>query len=167
MGFFDWLLGNQNNKTPVLVTQMPQAALNEIMNGRVAILKTQRLILKNGEDLHYLDPAVLVVEKTHRRYVRRGGGTSFQGFFGMRHYINHGQTDVEVDEYTEQYQGMLYITSKRIIFQSTANSFDKPHTKLSAINPYSNAIELQYDTKIYSLFVPNGSIVAQVINIVT
>jgi hypothetical protein len=169
MGFWNWLAGGagSNNNNTVLVSQMPQAAINEIMNGRLAILKTQRLIMKQGEELHYFDPAILIVEKKHRRYVRRGGGTSFKGFFGMRHYMNNGQTDVVEDEYTEQFQGMLYITSKRIIFQSTDNSFDKPHTKLSAINPYSNAIELQYDTKIYSLFVPNGNIVSQVVNLVT
>jgi len=168
MGFFDWLTGaGRQVSTPVLVTTMPQSAINAVMSGKLVAKKDTNIILKKNEYLHWSDPAVLVVEKKHKRYVRRGGGTSFKGFFGMRHYINNGQTDVQEDVYTEQHSGTLYITSKRIIFQSPTNSFDKPHTKLSSINPYSNAIELQYDTKTYQLFVPNGSIIAQVINLIT
>ncbi|MDR0853858.1 MAG: hypothetical protein LBN34_05770 [Clostridiales Family XIII bacterium] len=169
MSFWNWLTGDTANisNTPILVSQMPMAAIDEIRNGRLAILKTQRLIMKQSEELHYFDPAILVVEKKHKRYVRRGGGASFQGLFGIRHYMGKGQTDVVEDEYTEQIHGILYITNKRIIFQSTTNGFDKLHTKLSAINPYSNAIELQYDTKSFRLFVPDGNVISQVVTLVT
>mgnify|MGYP000677679305 CR=1 FL=1 len=49
--------------------------------------------------------------------------------------------------------------NKRVIFQATQNAFDKQHRYLTSIEPYSNAVVLQYGDKTYELIVADGSIV--------
>jgi hypothetical protein len=167
MGFWSWLKGKFGGGGQIaLSSRMPQVAIDEIVGGRLPQLITTRVMLKQGEILHYFDPAVLLIRKKRRKYVRRGGGTSFKGFFGMRHYMGGGNTDVVENEYDEQAQGTLYITNKRVIFQSSVSGFDNPHTKLSAVNPYSDGIELQYGNKIYRLFVPSGGMIQRVLNLI-
>jgi len=166
MGFFDLFRRRQPQRN-LLVTLMPQAAINEVMHGRLPQLVTQKLVLKKGEVLHWYDPAVLMEEKTQRRYVRRNRGVSFPLFWGMRYHTGGGATDVIENKYTEEYKGTVYITNTRTIFNAPQNSFDMPHSKLSTMQPYSNAIELQYDTKYFQLFVPNGGLIARVIRLVT
>jgi hypothetical protein len=167
MGFWDWLKGKAGGGNQIeLMSHMPQIAIDEIVAGRLPQLTTTKVMLKSGELLHYFDPAVLLIHKIQRRYIRSGGGTSYKGFFGMRHYTGGGNTDVVENEYDEQAQGTLYITNKRAIFQSTLNGFDHPHTKLSAVNPYSDGIELQYGDKIYRMLVPSGGMIQQVLNLI-
>ncbi|MDR0500105.1 MAG: hypothetical protein LBG97_02500 [Coriobacteriales bacterium] len=170
MGLLDLLLGKpqQIDVTPApLSSPMPQVAIDEVRNGRLPKLKTTKIILKQAESLHWYDPAVLTVEKIKKQYVRHSGGTSFKGLFGMRHYTGNGTTDVIERPTVQQFPGVLYITNKRVLFHAPNGSFDKPLSGLSAINPYANAIDLQFNTKTYRLYVPNGGIIADVINLVT
>lgn len=71
-------------------------------------------------------------------------------------------------EHTEtlEFKGILYITNKRVILQCKDNGFDKLHRYLTAIKPYSNGIELQYGNKTYSLIVPDGALVNEVLRLV-
>lgn len=83
----------------------------------------------------------------------------------MRHTINRGRTDVEEQPDIEQIRGILYITNKRLIFQATNNGVEKPHTLLTSIAPYLNAVELQYGSTHYNLIVPDGTLVNMVLNL--
>lgn len=67
---------------------------------------------------------------------------------------------------TKQQKGILYITNKRIIFQASENAFDKQHRYLSSIEPYSNAIILQYGQTTYELIVADGAIVNHVLKLI-
>jgi len=167
MGFFDRFRGKKQVQTNLLVTLMPKAAIDEVMHGRLPQLVTQKLIFKQGELLHWYDPAILIKETTQRQYVRRNRGVSFPLFWGMRYYSGGGVSDVVENTYTEEFKGTLYISNKRTIFQAPKNSFDMPHSKLSTMDPYANAIVLQYDTKLIQLYVPNGGLIARVIRQVT
>ena len=48
MGFFDTLFGSRN-RIPTVTTILPDAAKQEIIAGRLPILRTDKLFLKHGE----------------------------------------------------------------------------------------------------------------------
>lgn len=142
---------------------LPAAAKLEIMANRLPQLNTDRVFLKKGEICSYIDKAILNV-KVKKRIVRHVGHSSPGLFKGAR--INTGFS--KPDEYTEtkQQKGILYITNKRVIFQAGENAFDKQHRYLSSIEPYSNAVLLQYGQTTYELIVPDGAVIDYVLKLI-
>ncbi len=156
MGFFDLF---QQPKTPMVTSILPDIAKKEIMRGRLPILNTNKIFLKNGEQCHYIDKAIYEKKTVKKRYVRRNNGYSMPGLFkGTRVHIGGGNTDVVDNVQYDTFKGILYITNKRIIFVGDANGFDKRIDDLIAITPYSNGVELQFNKESVKLFVPDGSI---------
>ena len=144
MGFFDLF---QQPKTPMITSILPDIAKKEIMRGRLPILNTNKIFLKNGEQCHYIDKAIYEKKTVKKRYVRRNNGYSMPGLFkGTRVHIGGGNTDVVDNVQYDTFKGILYITNKRIIFVG------------DAITPYSNGVELQFNKESVKLFVPDGSI---------
>ena len=62
MGFFDSLFGNKN-QIPTVTSILPDAARQEIIAGRLPILNTDKLFLKKGEKIHFIDKAVNMEQK--------------------------------------------------------------------------------------------------------
>lgn len=156
MGFFDLF---RQPKTPMVTSILPDIAKKEIMRGRLPILNTNKIFLKNGEQCHYIDKAIYEKKTVKKRYVRRNNGYSMPGLFkGTRVHIGGGNTDVVDNVQYDTFKGILYITNKRIIFVGDANGFDKRIDDLIAITPYSNGVELQFNKESVKLFVPDGSI---------
>ena len=62
MGFFDSLFGNKN-QIPIVTSILPDAARQEIIAGRLPILNTDKLFLKKGEKIHFIDKAVNMEQK--------------------------------------------------------------------------------------------------------
>lgn len=142
---------------------LPTAARQEILANRLPQLNTNRIFLKNGEICSYIDKAILNV-KVKKKLVKHVGHSAPGLFKGTR--INVGFS--KPDEYTEikHQKGILYITNKRIIFQASENAFEKQHRYLSSIEPYSNAVILQYGQNTYELIVPDGTVVNHVLKLV-
>ncbi len=162
MGFRD--LFNPQQNTPVVSSILPVAAKQEIMQGRLPILNTNKLFLKSGEHCHYIDKAIYEKETIRKRYARKNGGFSMPGLFkGTRIYLGGGNTDVVDRVQYDRFKGILYITNKRIIFVSDTNGFDKKIDSLIALSPYSNCVELQFSKNTIRLFVPDGGIVHAVL----
>ena len=161
MGLLDIFF--QNQQTQITSSILPYAAECEIKNDRLPQLNTTKIFLKKGEYCSYIDKAILNV-KIKKRVSRHRGGSAPGLLKG--HRVNYGSSRSE--EYTEvkQQKGILYITNKRVIFQAPEYAFDKLHRYLSSIEPYSNAVVLQYGQKTYELIVPNGSIVNHVLTLI-
>lgn len=123
MGLFDALFGNRN-QIPTVTTILPDAARQEIIAGRLPILNTDKLFLKRGEKIHFIDKAINMEQKTVKEFRHVGGSTP--GLFeGTRWSSGRGRTV----EHTElvQHRGILYITNQRIVFQATEWGFDKTY----------------------------------------
>lgn len=162
MGFLDSIFGQQQTY-PTVGSVLPDVAKREIENGRLPRLTTDNIFLKSGEYCCYIDKALLLVEKTTKTY--HHVGTSALGLFkGQR--ISFGQGKPIEHTETLEFKGILYITNKRVILQCKDNGFDKLHRYLTAIKPYSNGIELRYGNKTYSLIVPDGALVNEVLRLV-
>ena len=141
---------------------LPLAAKNEIISGRLPQLNTDKVFLKKDECCSYIDKAILNIHKNKK--ISQHIGHSSPGLFkGTR--IGTGITKPIEYEEIKQQKGILYITNQRVIFQASQNAFDKQHRYLTAIEPYSNAVVLQYGDKTYELVVPDGSIVNHVLKL--
>ena len=165
MGFLDYFFGPS---TPTVQSILPPAAVNEIMCGRLPILNTNRVFLKGGETCHYIDKAIYEKKIVRKRYVRKNRGTSYPGilFRDIRHHYVKGYTDVTDNVQYETYRGILYITNRRIIFQGEQGGFEIQLDDLSAITPYGNCVELQCKKENYKVFVPDGGVTHQVLQLV-
>lgn len=157
MGFLD--LFNPQPKTPIVTTILPDIAKQEILRGRLPILKTNKIFLKNGEVCHYIDKAIYEKKTVRKRYVRRNTGYSVPGLFkGTRINPGGGKTDVVDNVQYETIRGILYITNRRIIFVGDQSGFDKKVDDLIALTPYANCVELQFGKDNYKIFVPDGNV---------
>lgn len=163
MGFLDIF---RSPKTPTVTTILPDAARQEILNGRLPILKTDKVFLKSNESCHYIDKAIYEKKVTKKRYIRRNNGYSVPGLFkGTRIHFGGGQTDVVDNVQYETYRGIVYLTNQRIIFVGDQNGFDRRINDLVATTPYSNCIELQFSKESYRLFVPDGNVMNQALHL--
>lgn len=153
----------QKMQTQINGSILPVVVKNEIMAGRLSQLNTDKVFLKKDEICSYIDKAILNIH-VKKRISQHIGHTSPGLFRGTR--IGTGITKPIEYEEIKQQKGVLYITNKRIIFQASQNAFDKQHRYLTSIEPYSNAVVLQYGDKTYELVVADGSIVNQVLKLV-
>lgn len=157
MGFLD--LFHPQPQTPIVTTILPDIAKREILRGRLPILKTNKIFLKNGEVCHYIDKAIYEKKIVRKRYVRRNSGYSVPGWFkGTRITLDSGKTDVVDNVQYENIRGVLYITNRRIIFVGDQSGFDKKVDDLIALTPYANCVELQFSKDNYKIFVPDGNV---------
>ena len=162
MGFWDLLLGSKN-QIPTVTSILPGAARQEIIAGRLPILNTDKLFLKKGEKIHFIDKAVNMEQKKVKEY--RHSGFSAPGFFeGNRYSRGRGRTVEHIE--LVQHRGILYVTNQRIVFQAKEWGFDKTYRYLTAITPYSNACELQFGSKSYCLIVADGSVLNHVLKLI-
>ena len=164
MGFLDLF----RPKTPTVQSILPDAAIQEIMRGRLPILNTNKIFLKGGERCHYIDKAIYEKKTVKKRYVRHTHGTSYRGilFKDVRHNYGGGTTDVVDNVQYETFRGILYITNRRIIFQGEQGGFDIKTDDLVAIQPYGNCVELQCGKANYKIFVPNGAVTHAVLQLI-
>lgn len=161
MGFLDAFFNK--NQIPTVTTILPDAAKKEIWAGRLPILNTDNVFLKTGEKIHLIDKAINLEEKHVKEAVHYGH--SGQGLFkGTRYNVGRAKP-VEHIEYV-QHRGILYITNQRVIFQDKEWGFDKTYKYLTAITPYSNAIEFQFGNKTYQMIVNDGSTIYQALQLI-
>ncbi len=164
MGFLDLF----KPKVPTVQSILPDAAVQEIMRGRLPILNTNKIFLKGGEKCHYIDKAIYEKKTVKKRYVRHTHGASYRGiiFKDVRHNYGGGTTDIVDNVQYETFRGILYITNRRIIFQGEQGGFDIKMDDLVAIQPYGNCVELQCSKQNYKIFVPNGAVTHAVLQLI-
>ena len=172
MGLLYDLFGRPGNsgplvRTPQIPSILPQVAKDEILAGRLPQINADKLFLTRGEVCHYADQALLIQEIKKRYVQTTSRGRSTPGLLrGNRWHSNSSVSSVEEEIKTIDHKGILYVTNKRIIFTSKEFGFDKRFTYLSSYKAYSNAIELQYGSNLYELFVPDGNLVNIVIKLI-
>ena len=159
MGFFDALFGSNQPQqiTPQLPSVMDQADIDLIEMGQFPSIATNEIYLQKNEVCYYADNARLMNEKTVKDYMHKmtgGGGPLFLGL-----HVHYGKMQkIQTGEHIERefFDGKLFVTNKRMIFLEKEQGLDKRHTSITAIKAYSNAIEIQYGSKTYNIFVPDG-----------
>ena len=163
MGLLDKLFSR--TQTPTVTTLLPHSVTQALMSDQLPILKTSRIFLNFGETCHYLDNAIYQKEKKVRITARNNGGYRMPGLFkGTSVYTGRGQSQSREESEYVQIKGILSITNQRIIFSASNEGFEYSLNKLTAMQPYSNAVELQFSNKTLTVFVPDGNIVSNVLH---
>lgn len=168
MGLFSGIF-SPNTPTPAdesIPAIMPPGALDQIRRGIVPTMRTDRIMLTQGEICHFSERAILMTEKTQKRYVGSSSGFSFRVCKGVTYRTGQRRGTPVEETYTEKNKGLLYITNKRIIFVSDKNAFDKKLKSLTAVTPYSNAVQFQFSSKTYTALVPDGGIINALISLI-
>ena len=157
MGFLD--LFNPQPTTPTVPSVLPEAAKQQILRGQLPTLDPNNLFLKNGETCHYADRAIYEKRMVNKKRIRKNTGYSMPGLFkGTRVHLGGGNSEYVDDVKYSMIKGILYITTKRIIFVGGADGFDRKAEDLVAVTPFANCIELQFSKETLKLFVPDGSL---------
>lgn len=157
MGFFDFL--NPQSTTPTVPSILPEAARQQILRGQLPTLAPNNLFLKNGEICHYADRAIYEKRTVSKKRIRKNTGYSMPGLFkGTRVHVGGGNSEYVDDVKYSTIKGVLYITTKRIIFVGGADGFDRKTEDLVAVTPYANCIEFQFSKETLKLFVPDGNL---------
>ena len=163
MGFFNAFLGLEKPSSgiPTVSSIMPDKAINEIIYGRLPHLITDEIFFKKGEVCHYIDKSYLMKPTTKRAY----NTTSVGGdIFGVK--VRKGLVVPIEGQDLERIKGIIYVTNRRTIFQAKSNGFDKPHSALTSVTPYANAVRMQYGSTHYFLIVPSGAVLDEVYSII-
>lgn len=169
MGILNLLFGQTQPQAriPNVPSILPQVVIDEIKNDRLPRINADKLFLTRGEVCHYADQALLIYRKTTRKVSTTNYGRSVPGLMkGNRWHVGNSVSEIEENIEQSSHKGILYITNKRIVFTSKEHSFDKQFRYLSSVEPYKNAIELQYGSNVFELFVPDGEIVYRVIKLI-
>ncbi len=157
MGFFNFL--NPQPTTPTVPSVLPDAARQQILRGQLPTLAPNNLFLKNGETCHYADRAIYEKRTVNKKRIRKNTGYSMPGLFkGTRVHVGGGNSEYVDDVKYSTIKGVLYITTKRIIFAGGADGFDRKTEDLVAVTPYANCIEFQFSKEMLKLFVPDGNL---------
>lgn len=157
MGFLDRL--SPQATTPTVPSVLPDAAKQQILRGQLPILQPNNLFLKKGETCHYADRAIYEKRTVNKKRIRKNTGYSMPGLFkGTRVHVGGGNTEYVDEVQYSTIKGVLYITTKRIVFVGGNDGFDRKVEDLVAVTPYANCIELQFSKETLKLFVPDGNL---------
>ena len=142
---------SKEKSMPVRKKTMPDGDM--LLSDRFPEIITDAIYLQTGEKCYFSSYAQLIDRKVVKNYVGHSFGISAPGLFKGQRFGSGLSWKKEIGEHEEQhiYDGMLYVTNKRTIFVEQTKGFDKRHTSISAIKPFSDGIEIQYGSKTYML----------------
>lgn len=104
-------------------------------------------LYKNADKdkVYYADRAIYENRTTNKKRIRKNTGYSMPGLFkGTRVHVGGSNSEYVDDVKYSTIKGVLYITTKRIIFVGGADGFDRKIEDLVAVTPYANCIEFQF-----------------------
>lgn len=141
--------------------------LHQIENDQLPVIDSQYLpiLLQAGEVGHYITQASVSEEK--RQVVGHTGGSagfSFRVAKGVYFRTGESKSRAVYSNVTHAYPGNLIITNKRVIFLQTQKGFDIPIKGLTAVNPITDGVLIQYKGKAYTVLLPKPEYPWAVIN---
>ena len=115
------------------------------------IQPTNEIYLQSGEKCYFKGIIQLVETKVQKDYIHKSLGRSTPGLFKGNRWGSSVSWRKEIGEHTEAqyFTGILYVTNKRSIFVEKTKGYAKRHTSISAINEFSDGLEIQYGSKTF------------------
>lgn len=141
-----------------------------IREGNLPVQNVENVVLRNGELVHWVEPANLWEERVvSRRYEGGSRGVSFRIAKGVtirtggtRGQLVTDTADVPVSE------GNFIITSNRLVFQGLAKSFETKYEKIVDINNHLDGIRYSESNKQkprkIQYYSANGDIIVEILS---
>ena len=145
---------------------MPIDVLKAIDNGQLTKINTGTLNLGENEFCYYIDKTNIKEQKeVTTGYTGKNGSFSFKFNNGVQYRTGSSAGKAIKEIQTTTYNGILYITNKRIIFTSTKDSFDKTFDKITSILQFNDSINLQIGSKTYTIYTNTAKQFIEVFNL--
>lgn len=149
-----YYLGIKNTKPDKSL--MPEEAVGIIDNGGLAQLEPDSdlpLNLSKGEKLYYVEKGSTSKSKTTTTgYKRSGSGYSIRLAKNLSTHIGGSNIQAVRQTETTVYNGILYLTNKRIVYTSKDAPFEASLSKITSITPSSDdEIMIQIGSKNYNI----------------
>ena len=128
------------------------------------IMQAHNVLMHKDEVCHYTSSATYVKTKNVVvGYTSGSRGVSIRVMKGMSYRIGSSRSQPIRGNIQEKTEGLLTITSKRIIFSAQKGAFDKRFSSLSSITPHSDGVSFQFGENQYSLILKHPIYVCQII----
>lgn len=99
------------------------------------------------------------------RYKRESKGVSIRIAKGLSYRTGGGKSQAIRQTQITKYSGILYITTKRVIFISQDEGFDKSFDKITSIQEVKDGLIIQIGSHIYSITTSTHSEFIKVFNL--
>ncbi len=131
-----WAINSKKKESPVMQFEKYIEMKEDVKNARA------KLILPKDEIITYAQPSSLYEERAIRNYVRTGH--SIRIAKGWWFNMGSGQAESH-GELRKIDSGILYITSKRVIYAGQFKSYNYSYKKLLSIEPFSDSVRIAVD----------------------
>ena len=122
----------------------------EFLNNGLPILNTETLQLEKNEFCHFLGDAFFCkIKQQTVGYEGGSRGVSFRVMKGISFRVGNHRGHYIREEVTDRTKGLIYLTSKKIIFSSIKNSSVIKHKDIINLDVADNMLQIQTDKKTY------------------
>jgi TM2 domain-containing membrane protein YozV len=147
--------------------RFPEIKFNSITEDKLPNIQVTNLNLANGETCCYMDKAYTFKEKTVTTgYTGGGSGFSIRLTKGLSYRIGGSKSKAIRETQTTIYNGIIYITTKRVIFTSEDKSFDKTFDKITSVQKTKDGIVMQIGANTYFIILKTNSKFMETFNVV-
>lgn len=131
---------------------MGREGIDAINGGGVPNIQGTNLNLATGETCCYMDKAYTFSDKTITTgYTGKRNGVSIRIAKGISYHTGGSGSRAIRETQRTTYHGILYITTKRVIFTSEKECFDKAFDKITSIQETQDGLIIQIGSNAYSI----------------
>lgn len=139
----------------------------DITEDNLPNIQGTNLNLLAGETCCYMDRAYTFKEKTVTAgYTGGGNGFSVRIAKGLSYHVGGSGSKAIRETQRTTYNGILYITTRRIIYTSQDKSFDKTFDKITSVQEARDGLIIQIGSNTYSIVTKTHSKFMKIFNIV-
>lgn len=143
---------NFNNNLKVHDSLMRSEGIRVINEGKLPNIQGTNLNLEQGETCCYMDKGYTFRDKTITTgYTGKRNGVSFRIAKGVSYHTGASGSKAIRETERTTYNGILYITTKRVIFTSEKDCFDKTFDKITLVQEAQDGIVIQIGSNTYSI----------------
>ena len=155
-------LPNINGYTSLMGTE----GIKVIHDGKLPDIQGTNLNLSSEETCCYMDKAYTFKDKTITTgYTGSHQGYSLRIMKGLSYHTGKSGSQAIRETQRTTYNGILYLTTKRIIYSSENESFDKTLDKITSIQEANDGIIIQIGSHTYSIVTKTHSEFMKVFNL--
>lgn len=146
---------------------MKNEDIKDINDGKLPTIQATNLNLASDEICCYMDKAYTFKDKTITTgYTGKSSGVSIRIAKGLSYRTGGSGSKAIRKTQRTIYNGVLYITTKRIIFTSAKDSFDKTFDKITSIQETKDGVSIQIGSHTYSIITKTHSEFMKAFNLV-
>lgn len=127
---------------------MSKEIIDKIHEGELTNINVDTINLGKDECCYYVDRGHTYKEKTITTgYTGKSAGLSFRVMKGVSYRTGGSGSKAVRETQRTTYNGLLYITNKRVVYSSIDESFDKPIEKVTSVIEIDGGLLIQIGSK--------------------